>query len=379
MKKNKILVINLGGTSTKCSIFENDNLVADYEMKYTPEEENLVSDGKTQVRMKTERIQNWLSEEKQNISDFDAIAIRGGGTFNGKNGGTYRVEGALYDHLKKMYTPDIPPTHAARICIGVVDELLKDLDHRPPIFSTDPCSVDQLPAYARVTGCPDFKRRASFHALNQRAVARLAAEDIGKTYDTARIIVAHCGGGVSVAAHDCGRVVEVNDSTGDGDGPFSANRAGSVPGGQLVHMCFSGQYSEQEILYRLKNDSGLKGYLGTSDLREIEARIENGDDQAKLIYDALVYQISTQIGVCYVAMNCECDIIAITAGMAKSKRLISDIEKRVGKIAPVRAYTGDYENKALAMGALRVLTGEEKPAEYTGEEGYMQPVKPWKQ
>ncbi len=374
----RILVLNFGGTSSKCAVYEDSICAADYEIKYTAEEESLSSDGKTQVAHKVKLIEAWLKDINLAMNDFDAVAIRGGGGFNGAAGGTFLAEGELYDHMLRMYTPDKPPMHATRICIAVVDELMEGLDKRLPIFSTDPCSVSQMPEYARVTGCPAFRKRSSFHALNQRAVARMAATDIGKTYQTANIIVAHCGGGISVGAHQCSRVVEVNDSTGDGDGPFSPNRAGTVPTGQLVHLCYSGEYTEQEVLNLLKKGSGLKGYLGTTDLREVEKRIDEGDEQAKLIFDAMVYQICAQIGVCYVAMNCQCDAIAITAGMSKSKRLVGAIQERVGKIAPVLVYSGEYENQALALGALRVLNGEEALSEYTGEAGYMQPVSPWK-
>lgn len=378
MIPQKILVLNFGGTSSKCSVYIGDICASDLDIKYTKDEENLNSDGKSQVAHKTEIILKWLEEEKLTVNDFDGIAMRGGGVFNGADGGTYLVEGALHDHLMGQYTPDLPPMHATRITIAVVDELLKHTDKKIPVYSTDPCSVSQLPEYARVTGCPLFKKRASFHALNQRVVARMAAKDIGKTYATAKVIVAHCGGGISIGAHDHGRVIEVNDSTGDGDGPFSANRAGTVPTGQLVHLCYSGKMTEREVLDLLKKNSGLKGYLGTSDLREIEKRVDGGDEKAKLIYDALVHQICAQIGVCYAALRCECDVIAVTAGMSKSSRLLEDIRNRVGKMAPVTAYSGDYENKALALGALRVMRGEEELAVYHGEEGYMQPVTPWK-
>lgn len=374
----RILVLNLGGTSAKCSVYEDEVCASDHEFKYTPEEESLSLNGSQLVALRRDQILKWLADIGLSMEDFTAVSIRGGGVFNGVMGGTYAVEGALYEHLLSQYTPDSHPMHAARTTIAVADALLEGLEKRPPIYSTDPCSVDQMPSYARITGCPEFRKRNSFHALNQRAVARMAAHEIGKTYESAKIIVAHCGGGVSVGAHKYGRVVEVNDSTGDGDGPFSPNRAGTVPTGQLVHLCYSGRMSEQEVLDLLKKNSGLKGYLGTTDLREVEARIDSGDAYAKEIFDALAYQISTQIGVCYVALDCECDLIAITAGMSKSKRLVDAISRRVERIAPVRCYSGDYENQALAMGTLRVLRGEESLSAYTGEGGYIHPVTPWK-
>lgn len=378
MKDKKILVLNFGGTSSKCSIYDNDVCTEDYEIKYTKEEEELGSDGKTQAALKKRQLLEWFDRLGLKISDFDAIAIRGGGTFNGAQGGTFLVDEKLHAHLRSLYTPDLPPIHAARIMIEVVDQLLQDAGVSVPIYSTDPCSVNQMPDYARVSGCPGLVKRTSFHALNQRAVARLAAEDLGKTYETAKVIVAHCGGGVSVGAHEYGRVIEVNDSTGDGDGPMSSNRAGTVPTGQLVHLCFSGKYTEQEVLNLLRKSSGLKGYLGTTDLREVEKRMDEGDEECRKIFNALAYQIACQIGICYAALKCECDVIAVTAGMSKSKRLVAAIEERVGKMAPVKVYSGDYENRALALGAYRVLEGAEEASVYTGEEGYMQPVTPWK-
>lgn len=374
----RILVVNFGGTSSKFAIYEDETCAQEYEIKYSKEEEDLSSVGRVQVAIKKKQVDTWLSGLGLTIDDFDAVAMRAGAAFYGKTGGTYKVEGPLHEALRKQYTPDEIPMHAARITIGFVDEMLASAHKEIPVYSTDPTSVNQMPSFARVTGCPLFTKRNSFHALNQRAVARRCAKDLGKTYETANIIVAHCGGGVSVGAHEKGRVIETNDSTGDGDGPFSPTRASTVPTGQLVHLCYSGEYTEQEVLDLLKKKSGLRGYLGTSDLREVEAMIDAGDARAKEIFDAMAYQISTQIGICYAALRCECDAICITAGMSKSKRLVAAIRDRVGKMAPVLVYDGEYENEALALGALRVMKGEEAPAVYDGEEGYVHPVKPWK-
>lgn len=373
----RILVVNFGGTSSKFAVYEDETCTREFEIKYSKEEEDLSSVGREQVAIKKKQVFDWLTEIGLTADDFDAVAMRAGGAFYGKFGGTYKVEGALYETLRAQYTPDKIPMHAARITIGFVDEFLKECSRPIPVYTTDPTSVDQMPSYARVTGCPPFIKRNSFHALNQRAVARKCAQDLGLTYQTANVIVAHCGGGISVGAHEKGKVIETNDSTGDGDGPFSATRAGTVPTGQLVHLCFSGSYTEKEVFDLLKKNSGLRGYLGTSDLRDVEARIAQGDEKAQLIFDAMAYQISSQIGICYAALKCECDAIAITAGMSKSKKLVAAIRKRVGKMAPVMVYDGEYENEALALGALRVMRGEEEPSVYTGETGYMQPVRPW--
>jgi len=257
--------------------------------------------------------------------------------------------------------------------MALIDELQKDLKVKKRSFATDPSSINQYLPESRLTGCPLFDRKNSFHALSQRAAAKLAAKEIGKTYETANIIVIHAGGGISVGAHEKGRVIEANDSTGMGDGAFCTNRAGTVPAAEVLELAYSGKYTKRELSTLLNGESGLKGYLGTVDLREIEARISEGDEKAALVFKALAYQIAREVGVCYVAMHCEADAIAMTAGMANSVPLFSLIKEYVGKIAPMFRYTDDLESDALASGAYRVSAGLQKESEYKGEGAHVVP------
>ena len=368
----RILVINLGGTSGKFAIYEDETCAHEYSFDYTKEEAALSYPARKEVEVKVKRLRDWMASLGLTMEDIDVLAPRFGGMFYGGNGGTFRVEGELEKNMNAMYAPDRPVTHATYATMEIVNELQRGLKERRPVLTTDPSTINQFLPEARITGNPLFYRRASFHALNQRAVARKAAADVGKTYETANIIVVHMGGGVSVGAHQRGRVIDVNDSSGDGDGAFSPNRAGTLPTGQLVELCYSGKYSRKEAMRLLKGNAGLVAYLGTDDLRVVEQRIADGDEEAELIFKALAYQISREVGACYATLCGEVDAIALTAGMAHSKALVDLIRARVGKIAPILTYPGGFENEALALGALRVLRGEEAPAVYEGEAKNMQ-------
>lgn len=370
----RILTLNFGGTSAKLSIWEDNICVEDFTMDYTQEEIDLSLTSEQEVELKTEKVLEWMDSVHMKISDFDAIAPRFGGMFYGGEGGTFVVEGALEEHLKSMYHADKSATHATYLTYEIAKRLQNNLDKDIPLLTTDPSTVNQFLPEARITGNPLFYKRASFHALNHRAVARRAAKDMGRQYEDMNLIVVHMGGGVSVGAHEHGRIIDVNDSSGDGDGAFSPNRAGTLPTGQLVHLCYSGKYTEHQVFKQLKGEAGLKAYLGTEDLREIEKRVAEGDEEAELIFKALAYQISREIGACYATLSGDVDAIVLTAGMSHSTALVGLIRQRIGKIAPICIYPGGFENEALALGALRVLTGEELPAVYEGESKNMQAI-----
>lgn len=370
----RILTLNFGGTSAKLAVYEDTICVEDYTLDYTKEETDLSCTSAQEIAIKKKNVLNWLDSLGLRVEDFDAFAPRFGGMFYGGDGGTFRVEGALLHHLNSMYTPDKPAIHATYLTMELINQLMEGVNKEIPVLTTDPSTINQFLPEARITGNPLFYKRAAFHALNQRAAARKAAEKLGKRYDEINLVVAHCGGGVSVGAHEKGRIIDVNDSSGDGDGPFSPNRAGTLPTGQLVHLCFSGQYTERQVFKLLKGQAGLQAYLGTDDLREVEKRVNEGDAEAALIFKALAYQISREIGACCATLRGKVDGIVITAGMAYCKPLIRMIEERVGGFAPVMAFPGAFENEALALGAYRVLTGEERPAVYQGEALNMQPA-----
>ena len=370
----RILTLNFGGTSAKLSVWEDEKCVKDFSLDYTPEETNLLLTSEEEVELKTKKVLDWLDSISLKMSDFDAIAPRFGGMFYGGDGGTFMVEGALEEHLKSMYHAEKPATHATYLTYEIAKRLLEGVEKEVPMYTTDPSTVNQFLPEARITGNPLFYKRASFHALNHRAVARKAAQELGKKYEDVNLIVVHMGGGVSVGAHDHGRIIDVNDSSGDGDGSFSPNRAGTLPTGQLVHLCYSGKYTEREAFKLLKGEAGLKAYLGTDDLRDVDKKIADGDKEAELILKALAYQISREIGACYASLCGEVDAIVLTAGMSHDKALVELIKKRVGKIAPMFIYPGGFENEALALGAYRILSKKEKPAVYEGESKNMQAI-----
>ena len=217
--------------------------------------------------------------------------------------------------------------------------------------------VDELDDIARISGHPKFSRVSIFHALNQKAVARSHAKFVMRNYEDMNIIVAHLGGGITVGAHRKGRVVDVNNGL-DGEGPFSPERSGTLPMGDLVRMCFSGKYSQKEIMKMIKGEGGLVGYLGTNSAYDVEQMVVKGDAHARLIYEAMAYQVAKEIGAMSTVLKGDVDVILITGGVAHSKWFVNQIIERVHKIAPVHVYPGEDEMKALAMNGMRVLRGE---------------------
>lgn len=372
----RILVINLGGTSAKLAIYEDERLAHEFSMDYSKDEVDMVLTGREEVEVKARNIKAWLESIDIAVSDLDAFAVRGSGLFFGGQGGTFLIEGKLRDRLASLYTPDKKIIHASYIILGLVDELQADLENKKPIYVTDPSTIDQMLPEAHVTGNPEFYKRAAFHALNHRAVARKAAAELGRAYENVNLIVVHMGGGISIGAHRHGRIIDVNDATGDGDGPFSPDRAGTLPTGQLVHYCFTSGKTEAEVFRMLKGDAGVKSYLGTADMREVEKMVDAGDEQATLVFNAMVHQIIREIGSCYAVLDCEVDAIVFTAGMANSNKLINAIAKHVGKMGPFLRYPGGFENEALALGAYRVLSGQEVPAVYDGEGNNLTTINP---
>lgn len=372
----KIVVFNFGGTSSKVSLYEDNRYLNNHTINYTADETRPDILGSELVEINKQRVLWWMESLHITPADVDAYAVRLGGMFNGGDGGTFPVEGELLKYVNTVYDPHRHPAHPTQTTIALVEELQKDLSQKRPCYATDPSSINQFLPEARLTGHPLFTKRAAFHALNQRAAARKAAAEMGGSYFDFNFVVAHMGGGVSVGAHQKGRIIDVNNSTGDGDGAFSADRSGTLPTGALVHLCFSGKYTEREIVRMLKGDGGLKAYLGTTDLREVEKRIDQGDQNAELVFNALAYQIAREIGACCATLCGKVDAIVMTGGMSNSRRLITEISRRVEKLAPVRVYAGEFENEALALGAWRVMTGQEAPAVYMGEGDHELPLNP---
>ena len=280
-----------------------------------------------------------------------------GGLLKPIPGGTYAVSDAL---LQDLITP--PQGEHASNLGGILAREIGDA-LGVPSYIVDPVVVDELAPVARISGVPEIERVSIFHALNQKAMARRYAKENGKKYADLNLIVVHMGGGVSVGAHTGGKVVDVFNAL-DGDGSFSPERAGGVPSGALIRMCYESGLSEKEMRRKIVGNGGFNAYLGTNDAREVEKLVADGDEKARLVRDAFVYQMSKNIGAMAAVLNGKVDAILMTGGIAYDQKITEMITEKVSFIAPVTLYPGEDELLALAQGALRVMTGEEKAQEY---------------
>lgn len=356
MQDFMILALNPGSTSTKIAVYKNEEQVMEKVLRHSIEEISVFEKISDQYEFRKKIIEEAVTEAGIRVTDLDAVVGRGG-LLRPIPGGTYEVNEAMVEDLKV----GVSGQHAANLG-GIIAKQLAE-EAGCPSFIVDPGVVDEMEDLARISGVPEMPRRSIFHALNQKAIARRAAEEIGKKYEEINLIVAHMGGGVSVGAHQKGRIIDVNNAL-DGEGPLSPERAGGVPVGDVIKMCFSGEYTIEEVRRKLKGNGGIVAYLGTTDALEVERRIEAGDEKAKLIYEAMAYQVAKEIGACATVLKGKVELIALTGGIAYSKRMTSWIAERVDFIAPVKVYGGEDELQALSMGALRVLRGEEKPQKY---------------
>ena len=357
-----ILVLNLGATSTKIAFYGDDNLVAKHNIEHVEQDLKKYQSPGEQLDYRKEMVLSWMEKIGRNIDEVNAFAIRGGRVKRPTVGGTYIVNETFKQEQLANFDPNGNLVHAGRMTLPLVYALADGRDI--PIYFTDPATIDELVPEARLAGHPDFHRAPVFHALNQREVARrVAHNELGKSYEACNMVIAHMGGGVSVAAHQKGIVIDADDCT-RGGGPFSPTRSGTLPMVQLVEACYSGKHSKDEVVSMIMGKGGVFAYLGTDDMREVERRIKEGDEKARLVFEAMAYQTAKEIGA-YAAVLCgEVDAIVATGGIAHSERMTGLIRKRVGRFAPFFVYPGEYESEALAAGALRVLRGEEQPKTY---------------
>jgi butyrate kinase len=298
-----------------------------------------------------------LTESKYEINTFDGIIGRGG-LLKPIPSGVYNVSENMLKDLEEAKYGE----HASNLGAILAFELAKLANC--PSFIADPVVVDELDDIARVSGIPDIERISIFHALNQKASAKRAAKELGKDYNECNLIVAHLGGGVSVGAHSRGLVVDVNNAL-DGDGPFSPERSGGVPIGGLVKMCFSGKYTMDEIKKKIKGKGGIVAYLGTNSCLEVQQMIQSNDEKAKLVYEAMAYQVSKEIGSLAAALKGEVDAVVLTGGIAYDKdNLVPWIKERVDFIAPVIVYPGENEMEALYNACVEGLQKPEMVKEY---------------
>ncbi|MEG0132970.1 MAG: butyrate kinase [Clostridium sp.] len=352
----KQLIINPGSTSTKIGVYDDENPILVETLRHSSEEIGGYKEIYDQLNFRKEVILKVLKEKDFDINELSGVVGRGG-LLKSIEGGTYAVNDIMVKDLKN----GVQGQHASNLGGIIANEIALDL--KIPSFIVDPVVVDEMDDVARVSGMPEIERKSIFHALNQKAVAKRYAREKNVAYEELNLIVTHMGGGISVGAHKLGRVVDVNNAL-DGEGPFSPERSGGLPVGDLVKLCFSGKYTMDEIKKKINGKGGIVGYLQTNDAKEVGDRAIAGDKEAKLIYDAMGYQVAKEIGRCAAVLQGKVDAIILTGGIAYSDYIVNYIKERVGFISQVVVYPGEDELLALAEGGLRVLKGQETAREY---------------
>lgn len=352
-----ILVINPGSTSTKFAVYRGADPVFVANLRHSAEELAPFR-GKPildQQEFRRQKIEQELAKRDCHISQLKAVVGRGG-LLHPLPSGTYRVNDEMLAELRRAERGEHASNLGAFLAKAIADEA------GTPAFVVDPVSVDEWPEKARLSGSAVLDRECLSHALNSKAVAKRFAREKGRPYDHLHLIVAHVGSGISVSAHERGRMIDVTNSREEG--AFSTERAGTVPCMKLVDLCFGGKFNRQQVETMLFREGGLYSYLGTKDLEEIESRIATGDDRAALVYEAMVYQIAKEIGAMAAALHGRVDGVLLTGGMAHSKKLVAKLRSYIYWIAPLHVYAGEDELQALAEGALRVLRSEEAAHEF---------------
>jgi len=351
MANRLILAINPGSTSTKFSLFEEEELVFEKTLRHTAEELKSFEKITDQFHFRKDLIMNELSERKTDFKKIAAVVGRGG-LVKPIESGIYEVNQKMKDDLMA----GISGEHASNLGGLIADEIASFLCCAAA-YIVDPVVVDELQSIARISGHPVIERKSIFHALNQKAVARVYAASIGRKYEELNLVIAHMGGGVSVGAHKNGKVIDVNNAL-NGDGPFSPERSGGLPSGQLVDLCFSGRFTQVELKTMLTGKGGMMAYLGTNDFIEVCKMAETGDSKALLIRNAASYQVGKEIGAMAAVLNGKVDAIILTGGMAYQDANIREIRSMVDFIAEVVVYPGEDELKALAFNGLLALDGK---------------------
>ncbi|MCR4787735.1 MAG: butyrate kinase [Lachnospiraceae bacterium] len=352
----KSLIINPGSTSTKLGVFEDETLLFEETLRHSTEEIAQYDSIFAQKDFRKNIILSFLKDKGVDVKSFNVIVGRGG-MLKPIPGGTYAVTDDLLEDLKV----GVQGQHASNLG-GILAREIGD-EIGVPSYIVDPVVVDELMPISRYSGVPELPRKSVFHALNQKAVAKRYAKEAGKPYESLNLIVVHMGGGVSVGAHENGKVVDIFNAL-DGDGAFSPERAGGVPSGALIKMCFSGQYTESEVYKKIVGNGGFNAYLGTNDMRNVNKMIDEGDAHAEEVREAFIMQVAKDIGSMACVLNGKVDQIIVTGGIAYNETVVNKIKARAGFIAPFTVYPGEDELLALAQGALRVLNGEEKVMEY---------------
>ena len=350
----KVLVINPGATSTKVAVFEEEQELLKKSIIHTAQELEGFDRVIDQAEFRQRAVLEAVAEGGFRLEDFDAVCGRGG-LYRPIPSGTYAVSDRVMQDVEQAPYGEHPSNLGAYLArrIGDIAGI--------PAFFVDPVCVDEMTEMAHVSGFAEFRRLSQFHALNQKSVGRKAARQLGKSYEEARLIVCHLGGGVSVAAHDHGRVVDVFNVKDEG--AMGMDRGGGLPVNQLIDYCYAGR-SREEVKRTLGRRSGMLSYVGTTDFREICARVVSGDERFTAAYRALVYQLAKDIGAMAAVLHFGVDAIVYTGGMAYEQFFCDDITAYVGRLAPVLRFPGEEEMRALAEGTLRVLHGEAQAETY---------------
>lgn len=354
-----ILAINPGSTSTKIAVYKNEDQLFTTSISHTPEELAGFKSVNEQFEWRKGLILKNLAENNIDMKKLSAVVGRGG-VISPIESGVYEVNDDLIHDLLNARMQ-----HASNLGGLLARDIADSIGVKS--YLADPVVVDEMMPYARISGVPELPRESIFHALNQKAVARLFAKESDKKYEDLNLVVCHMGGGCTVSAHRRGRVIDTTNAL-DGCGPISPERSGSLPPGPLIRLCFSGKYTEEELLKLVHGKGGLYAHLGTTSVPEALDRIMAHDLHAMLILRAMCYSIAKEIGAMSVVLKGDVDAILLTGGIAHSKRVTDFIADHVDSIAPIFVYPGENELKALSENALAVLRGERSVKTYVSED-----------
>lgn len=350
-----ILALNPGSTSTKIGLFDDHTCLLKETLRHSEKEIAADLDREQQAEIRREAILSFLKANEIALTKLSAIVVRGG-LLKPLASGTYLVDEAIYEELRTAKYG----WHASNLGSIIALPLARKLG--VPLFTVDPVTVDEFEPEARLSGLKGVPRLSMSHALNMKAMARLAADRAGNKYSEMKMVVAHLGSGISVSAHCLGKMIDVNNA--NEEGPFSLERCGTLPSLGLVRLCFSGNYNQEQLTRLLTSQGGIFSYLGSKDFISVEKRVQDGDQEAALVVSAMAYQVAKEIGAMATVLKGEVDLIVITGGMANAKTLVDLISERVSFIAPVEVLAGEEELEALVSGALRVLRGESEALRY---------------
>lgn len=352
----RMFILNLGSTSTKVAVFEGTAEAAKESLHHSQEELAAYPRVPDQKGLRKEAIRGFLARGGFDLREFDCIVARGGCS-KPIEGGIYRITPEMLADIESGRYG----VHISNVGCSIAYELAQE--YGIPVITADTVKTDELAPLARYTGLSELSRVSTFHALNHKAIARKHAMAVGRIYEDMNLIVVHMGGGISVGAHEKGRVIETNNAL-DGDGPFTPERAGALPVGSLIKLCFSGKFTEAQLQKMICGRGGLMSYLGTNSGLEVEERIEKGDVLAREVYEAMAYQTAKAVGAAACVLKGSVDAILVTGSLAYSQLLTDWIRERVSFLAPVYLYPGENEMLSLAENGMRFLTGKAQPKDY---------------